>query len=115
MKILILTADQELALLRQRVLESAGHEVIALATEKDALEAAEKQVASMLLSSAIVCRCRSPAKSFVYCATTSATQNSCTSPTSMANGRRSRPTATSVGADGPDALLRVLAESVANA
>ncbi len=44
MKILILTTDQELALLRQRVLESAGHQVIALSTEKEALEAAEKQV-----------------------------------------------------------------------
>ena len=44
MKILILTTDQELALLRQRVLETAGHDVIALSTEKEALEAAEKQV-----------------------------------------------------------------------
>ncbi len=44
MKILILTTDQELALLRQRVLESAGHQVIALSTEKEAVEAAEKQV-----------------------------------------------------------------------
>lgn len=44
MKILILTTDQELALLRQRVLETAGHQVIALSSEKDAVEAAEKQV-----------------------------------------------------------------------
>jgi DNA-binding response OmpR family regulator len=44
MKILILTTDQELALLRQRVLESAGHEVLTLVTEREALEAAEKQV-----------------------------------------------------------------------
>ena len=44
MKILILTTDQELALLRQRVLETAGHDVIALSTEKEALEASEKQV-----------------------------------------------------------------------
>jgi len=44
MKILIFTTDQELALLRQRVLESAGHQVIALSTEKEAVEAAEKQV-----------------------------------------------------------------------
>jgi DNA-binding response OmpR family regulator len=44
MKILILTTDQELALLRQHVLQSAGHEVLALSTEKEALEAAEKQV-----------------------------------------------------------------------
>ena len=39
MKILILTTDQELALLRQRALEIAGHEVVALMTEKEALEA----------------------------------------------------------------------------
>jgi CheY-like chemotaxis protein len=44
MKILILTTDQELALLRQRVLETAGHQVTAISTEKEALEAAEKQV-----------------------------------------------------------------------
>jgi CheY-like chemotaxis protein len=44
MKILILTTDPELALLRQRVLETAGHEVLALSTEKESLEAAEKQV-----------------------------------------------------------------------
>jgi CheY-like chemotaxis protein len=44
MKILILTTDQELASLRQRILESAGHEVTAKITEKDALEAAEKKV-----------------------------------------------------------------------
>ncbi len=44
MKILILTADPELALLRQRVLESAGHEVLAVGSEQAALEAAEEQV-----------------------------------------------------------------------
>jgi CheY-like chemotaxis protein len=44
MKILILTTDQELALLRQRVLESAGHQVIAFSTEKESIAAAEKQV-----------------------------------------------------------------------
>jgi len=44
MKILILTTDQELALLRQRILESAGHDVLALSSEKEALEAVEKQV-----------------------------------------------------------------------
>ena len=43
MKILILTTDQELALLRQRVLESAGHDVAALTSEKAVLEAAEKK------------------------------------------------------------------------
>ncbi len=42
MKILILTNDQELALLRQRVLEAAGHEAIAYFNEKEAVEAAER-------------------------------------------------------------------------
>lgn len=44
MKILVLTTDQELARLRQRVLESAGHEVLSFCSEKDALAAAETQV-----------------------------------------------------------------------
>ena len=44
MKILILTTDQELALLRQRVLESAGHQVLAITGEKEIIEAAEAQV-----------------------------------------------------------------------
>ncbi len=115
MKILILTADQELALLRQRVLESAGHEVIALATEKDALEAAEKQVA---FDVALVCHRlpmsfarkiirllrdhKSDAK-FVYIAHIYGEWPEVEADRYV------------VGADGPDALLRVLAESVANA
>jgi CheY-like chemotaxis protein len=41
MRILILTTDPELSLLRKRVLEDAGHEVIALNTEKEALATAE--------------------------------------------------------------------------
>lgn len=44
MEILILTTDQEVALLRQRVLEYAGHKVIAVVGEREALEAAEAQV-----------------------------------------------------------------------
>jgi CheY-like chemotaxis protein len=44
MNILVLTTDQELALLRQRILESAGHKVTSVITEREALEAAEKQV-----------------------------------------------------------------------
>jgi DNA-binding response OmpR family regulator len=44
MKILVLTTDQELALLRQRALESAGHEVLNFCSENEAVAAAEKQV-----------------------------------------------------------------------
>ncbi len=43
MKILLLTTDQELALLRQRALESAGHDVVSTITEKEAMEAPNKQ------------------------------------------------------------------------
>jgi CheY-like chemotaxis protein len=44
MNILIFTSDQELALLRQHVLRAIGHEVLVFTSEKEALEAAEKQV-----------------------------------------------------------------------
>ncbi len=39
LRILSLSADQELALLRKRVLESAGHETVSPRNEKEALEA----------------------------------------------------------------------------
>jgi len=38
MKLLSLSTDPELSLLRKRLLETAGHEVLALSTEKEALE-----------------------------------------------------------------------------
>ena len=38
MKLLSLSTDPELSLLRKRLLETAGHEVVALSTEKEALE-----------------------------------------------------------------------------
>ena len=44
MNILILTTDQELALLRQRVLESAGHQVRTVSDEREAVKAAENKV-----------------------------------------------------------------------
>jgi CheY-like chemotaxis protein len=40
LRILSLSADQELTLLRRRVLESAGHEVVAPLSDKEALETA---------------------------------------------------------------------------
>jgi CheY-like chemotaxis protein len=43
-KILILTTDPELALLRQHVLQSAGHEVVAISSEREVLEAVEKEL-----------------------------------------------------------------------
>jgi CheY-like chemotaxis protein len=38
MKLLSLSTDPELSLLRKQLLETAGHEVLALSTEKEALE-----------------------------------------------------------------------------
>ncbi len=43
LRILALSADQELALLRKRVLESAGYEVVAPLSGKEALDAASRQ------------------------------------------------------------------------
>ncbi len=40
LRILCLSADQELTLLRKHVLESAGHEVVAPLSDKEALDAA---------------------------------------------------------------------------
>ena len=44
MNILVFTTDHELALLRQHILQAAGHQVSVFITEKEAVEAAEKQV-----------------------------------------------------------------------
>ena len=111
MKILILTTDQELASLRQRVLESAGHEVAAFPSEKMVLEAAEKNVP---FDVALVChhlpnatarkvirifRERNQAAKFVYI--------------SHIYGEWPEVEADRyvVGADGPDALIKVVAET----
>ncbi len=41
MKVLSLSIDQELSRLRQHILETAGHEVLSLLTEKETLAAAQ--------------------------------------------------------------------------
>ena len=41
MKVLSLTTDQELSRLRQFILEAAGHEIVSLLSEKEALKAAQ--------------------------------------------------------------------------
>ena len=115
MKILILTTDQELALLRQNVLQSAGHEVLALSTEREALEAAEKQVPFDI---ALICHHlpNSTARKIIRI---------------FRDGKRKGkvifiahiygewPEVEAdryvVGADGPEALLRVIAETGPNA
>lgn len=45
MKILSLSTDPELSQLRKAILEAAGHEVVALDSEKEALKAASASVA----------------------------------------------------------------------
>ncbi|HUI82953.1 MAG TPA: hypothetical protein VL240_01950 [Candidatus Binatia bacterium] len=111
MKILILTTDPEVALLRQRILESAGHKVVTFNTEKEALEAAEEKVS---FDVALVCH-RLPDASarkiirifrdgkcqgkFVYIAHIYGEWPEVEADRYV------------VGADGPDALLRVVAET----
>ncbi len=43
LRILCLSSDKELTLLRKRVLESAGHQVVAPLSEKEALDAASEK------------------------------------------------------------------------
>jgi CheY-like chemotaxis protein len=112
MKILSLSTDPELSLFRKRVLETAGHEVVAFSTEKEALEqAAEPPQFDVVL----VCH-RLP---------------DATARKVIRLLRDSRPQAKVVyvvhlygewpeveadryvvGADGPDALVRVISEAV---
>jgi CheY-like chemotaxis protein len=115
MKILSLSTDSELSLLRKRILEAAGHEVLALSTEKEALEkAAEPEQFDV----ALICH-RLP---------------DATARKALRLLRESLPEAKVVyvvhlygewpeveadryvvGADGPDALLRVITEAVSQA
>ena len=115
MKILSLSTDPELSLFRKRILETAGHEVLALSTEKEALEkVAEPEHFDVVL----ICH-RLPdasARKVIRL---------------LREGRRETkviyivhiygewPEVEAdryvVGADGPDALLRVITEAVSQA
>ncbi len=115
MKILILTTDQELALLRQRILEGAGHEVVAKVTEKDAVEAAEQAVP---FDVALVCH---------HLPTAAARKIIRIFHDGKCDGKivfighiygewpEVEADRYIVGADGPDALIKVIAESGAQA
>jgi CheY-like chemotaxis protein len=111
MKILILTTDPELALLRQGVLQTAGHDVIAISSEREAMESAEKGAE---FDVALLCHKLPDA----------------TSRKIIRMFRQSRPEGKLiyiahiygewpeveadryvVGADGPEALLRIIAET----
>jgi len=111
MNILILTTDQELALLRQRVLESAGHRVTALSTEKEVLEAAETQVP---FDVALLCH-RLPAGTARKVLRIFRDSKRPGKVVYIAHIYGEWPEVEAdryiVGADGPDALLQVIAES----
>jgi len=115
MKILSLSTDPELSLFRKRILEAAGHEVVALSTEKEGLEEAEEPAPFDVV---LICH-RLPAG---------------TARKAIRLLRNSRPQAKVVyvvhlygewpeveadryvvGADGPDALVRVVSEAVSQA
>jgi DNA-binding response OmpR family regulator len=111
MKILILTTDQELALLRQSALESAGHQVLAISDEKKAIEAAEKKVP---FDVALVCH-RLPAAAARKIIRIFRDDKHTGKVVFISHLYGEWPEVEAdryvVGADGPDALLRVIAES----
>ena len=111
MKILILTIDDELALLRQRVLQSAGHDVEALTSEKQVLEAAEKGAP---FDVALICHHlpHATARKVVRLFRDGKCQGKLVY---IAHIYGEWPEVEAdryvVGADGPDALLRIIAET----
>jgi CheY-like chemotaxis protein len=111
MNVLILTTDQELALLRQRILESAGHQVSAFSTEKEALEAVQKQVP---FDVALVCH-HMPAATARKIIRMFRDAKHPGTVVYIAHIYGEWPEVEAdryvVGADGPDALLRIVAES----
>jgi len=111
MKILILTSDPELALLRQRVLESAGHQVVAISGEREAVEAAEKQVP---FDVALLCH-RLPdatARKLIRMFRDSKRQGKVIYITHIYGvWPEVEADRYVVGADGPDALIRIVAEA----
>ena len=115
MKILVFSTDQELALLRQRVLESAGHEVKALMTEKEAVEAAEKK---MPFDVAFVCH-HLPTATARKIIRIFRDGNQPGQIVFIGHLYGEWPEVEAdryvVGADGPDALLKIIAESASPA
>jgi DNA-binding response OmpR family regulator len=112
MKILSLSTDPELSLFRKRILETAGHEVVALSTEKEALEkAAEPEQFDVVLichrlpdatarKTIRLLRGSHPEVKVVYVVHLYGEWPEVEADRYV------------VGADGPDALLRVIKEAV---
>lgn len=112
MKILSITTDEELSRFRQRVLELAGHEVVAICNEKDALEAAER---ASSVDVVLICH-RFPdaaARKFIRLWRERQTESRIVY---VAHIYGEWPEVEAdryvVGADGPDALVRVVGEAV---
>ena len=115
MKILSLSTDSELSLLRKRIMETAGHDVIALSTEKEALEesAEPKQVDVVLICHRLPDATARKAIRLL--------RNSCPKAKVVYVVRlygewpEVEADRYVVGADGPDALLRIINEAVSQA
>ena len=115
MKLLSLSTDPELSLLRKRVLETAGHEVVALSTEKEALEevAGTKKFDVVLICHKLpdatarkairLLRESHPQAKLVYVVHIYGEWPEVEADRYV------------VGADGPDALVRVISEAVSQA
>jgi len=115
MKILSLSIDLELSLLRKRLLETAGHDVVALNTEREVLEEA---VAPKPVDVVLVCH-RLPdatARKAIRLLRDSCPQAKVVYVVHL-YGEWPEVEADRyvVGADGPDALLRVIHEAVSQA
>jgi CheY-like chemotaxis protein len=112
MKILSLSTDSELSLFRKRVLETAGHEVVALSTEKEALEQA---AAPQQFDVVLVCH-RLPDATARKAIRLLRDSRSPLKVVYVVHLYGEWPEVEAdryvVGADGPDALVRVISEAV---
>jgi CheY-like chemotaxis protein len=112
MKLLSLSIDPELSLLRKRLLEIAGHEVVALSTEKEALE----EVAGTAKFDVVLICHRLPDATARKTIRLLRDNHPETKVVYMVHLYGEWPEVEAdryvVGADGPDALLRVIREAV---
>ena len=112
MKLLSLSTDPELSLLRKRLLETAGHEVVALSTEKEALE----EVAGTTKFDVVLICHRLPDATARKAIRLLRDNHPETKVVYMVHLYGEWPEVEAdryvVGADGPDALLRVMQEAL---